>query len=76
MGQQQRSRRKLNARYGGIELKVLVKLFYALAVIAMLATTVGFFWALWINATLGIKAMVTAMFSALIFASVGESLDH
>lgn len=57
-------------------MKVLAKLFYALAIIAMLATMVGFFWALWINATLGIKAMVTAMFSALIFASVGTSLDN
>ena len=57
-------------------MKVLAKLFYALAIIGMLLTAVGFFWALWINATLGIKSMVTAMFSALIFASVGESLDH
>lgn len=57
-------------------MKILAKLFYALAIAAMLATTVGFFWALWINATLDIKAMVTVMFSALIFASVGTSLDH
>lgn len=57
-------------------MKILAKAFYALAIAAMLATTVGFFWALWINATLGIKAMVTAMFSALIFASVGTSLDN
>lgn len=57
-------------------MKILAKAFYALAIVAMLATTVGFFWALWINATLGIKAMVTAMFSALILASVGTSLDR
>lgn len=57
-------------------MKILSKLFYALAIIAMLATVVGFFWALWINATVGIKAMVTAMFSALIFASIGTSLGH
>lgn len=42
----------------------------------MLATTVGFFWALWINAIVGVKAMVTAIFSALIFDCVGTSLDH
>jgi hypothetical protein len=57
-------------------LKVLSKLFYVLAIGAMLATAVGFFWALWINAIVGVKAVVTAIFSALIFACVGTSLDH
>ncbi|WP_270649121.1 hypothetical protein [Limosilactobacillus mucosae] len=57
-------------------MKILAKLFYALAISAMLATAVGFFWALWINAIVGVKATVTAIFSALIFACVGTSLDH
>ncbi|MFR0602860.1 hypothetical protein [Limosilactobacillus mucosae] len=57
-------------------MKILSKLFYALSSVAMLATTVGFFWALWINAIVGVKAMVTAIFSALIFDCVGTSLDH
>jgi hypothetical protein len=57
-------------------LKILAKLFYALAIAAMLATTVGFFWTLWINVIVGAKATITAMFSAVIFATVGTSLDH
>nr|DAY65133.1 MAG TPA: hypothetical protein [Caudoviricetes sp.] len=57
-------------------MKILTKLFYALAISAMLATAVGFFWALWINAIVGVKATVTAIFSALIFACIGTSLDH
>ena len=57
-------------------MKILAKLFYALAIAAMLATAVGFFWALWVNAIVGVKATETAIFSALIFACVGTSLDH
>lgn len=57
-------------------MKILAKLFYALAIAAMLATAVGFFWALWVNAIVGVKATATAIFSALIFACVGTSLDH
>lgn len=57
-------------------MKVLAKLFYALAIIAMLATAVGFFWTLWINAIVGLKVTATAYFSVLIFLYAGSLLEH
>lgn len=57
-------------------MKVLAKLFYALAIIAMLATAVGFLWTLWINAIVGLKVTATACFSVLIFLYAGSLLEH
>lgn len=56
-------------------MKILVKVFDVLAVLSMVSIGVGFVVAIWFNALIGLKVILTSFVSMAICMLVGFSLD-
>jgi hypothetical protein len=55
-------------------LKILAKLFYALAIISIVLIGVGAIVAIWLNAAIGFKIAITSLTSAVVSISVAMGL--
>lgn len=55
-------------------MKILAKLFYALAIISIVLIGVGAIVAIWLNAAIGFKIAITSMTSAVVSISVAMGL--
>jgi len=55
-------------------LKILAKLFYALAIISIVLIGVGAIVAIWLNAAIGFKIAITSMTSAVVSIAVAMGL--
>nr|DAD93297.1 MAG TPA: hypothetical protein [Myoviridae sp. cte0p10] len=55
-------------------MKILAKLFYALAIISIVLIGVGAIVAIWLNAAIGFKIAITSLTSAVVSISVAMGL--
>lgn len=55
-------------------MKILAKLFYALAIISIVLIGVGAIVAIWLNAAIGFKIAITSMTSAVVSIAVAMGL--